>query len=43
MFEAAGLQILEEIVLPVEKLPMDIIISKKICINYAAVVKSKND
>ena len=43
MFEAAGLQILEEIVLPVEKLPMDVIISKKICINYAAVVKSKND
>lgn len=43
MFEAAGLQILEEIVLPVEKLPMNVIISKKICINYAAVVKSKND
>jgi len=43
MFEAAGLQILEEIVLPAEKLPMNVILSKKICINYAAVVKSKND
>lgn len=43
MFDDAGLQILEEIVLPVERLPMEVIVSKKICINYAAVVKSKND
>jgi SAM-dependent methyltransferase len=43
MFKECGLEILREKILPVEKLPMVEIMSKKICINYAATVRAKND
>lgn len=41
MIAAAGLNILDERVLPVEELPMEEIVTKKITINYCAVLKRK--
>ena len=39
MIRACGLEIEEDAVLPVEKLPMTEIVAKKITINYCAMVK----
>ena len=42
LLDRACFQIIEERVLPVERLPMEEIVSQKICINYAALVQRKN-
>lgn len=39
MFASCGLVIIRELVLPVEDLPMDEIIDKRITINYCAILK----
>lgn len=41
MIAAAGLVILDERVLPVEEMPMEEIVTKKITVNYCAVLKRK--
>jgi len=41
MFDKCGLHIIEEKVLPVEDLPFEEIMEKKITVNYCAILKSK--
>jgi SAM-dependent methyltransferase len=41
MFEACGLSIIEEKVLPVEDLPFEEIMERKITVNYCAILKRK--
>jgi len=43
MFRDCGLVIARELVLPAEDLPMDEIISKKITINYCAILKKEDE
>jgi SAM-dependent methyltransferase len=43
MIRGAGLEIENELVLPVENLPMEEIVEKKITINYCAVLKKETD